>query len=241
MGKEKRMSLKFRVKFEQLEKVNEEFSLVKVWVCAHGKNRNLSYISKDEIDNALPTLAYCPVVAHLFKKEDGSYSIGGHDAELVTDENGIDIKDLTVPFGVVVADTYGYETVVEYGQEVEYLTAHAYLWTGRYPDLGETVYGEECWFNQSMEINFQTTRVYAEDSNYTEILGMSFSALCLLQKSDNADENVEPCFISSRVEPVKFSLDDEFAKAFSEMKDNLSFCLSNKVIEKGGKIGRAHV
>lgn len=234
MEKEKQISLRFRVKFEQLEKVNEEFSLVKIWVCTHGKNRNLSYISKDEIENALPTLAYCPVVAHLFKKEDGSYSIGGHDAELVIEDHGIDIHDLTVPFGVVVEGSYSYETVIEYGQEVEYLTAHAYLWTGRYPNLEKTIYSDDCWFNQSMEINFKNSRPYAGDSNYTEILGMSFSALCLLQKSDAMDENIEPCFISSRVEPVKFRLDEEFTKVFREMKASLSFCLNKKETRKGG-------
>ena len=52
-------------KFEYIKPVNKEFSLFKCWVAGVGKNRNMSYISKERMDNALPTLSYAPVVGHL--------------------------------------------------------------------------------------------------------------------------------------------------------------------------------
>lgn len=238
MENAKHLSLGMKSKFEVIEKVNDEFSRVKVYVCGVGKNRNMSYIGKDVIDNALPTLSYCPLVAHLYEDKDGKLVIGGHDAEFQVNEDGIYLKDLTVPFGVVIADTYNYETVTEYGKDVTYLTAEAFVWSGRYPDLMQTIYSDDVWFNESMEINPVQYRVLEEDSNYTEILDMTFSALCLLQKADD-DSNVEPCFISSHVEPVKFSLDNDFSMAFSEMKEKLAFCLKdnpNKFQEGGNTL-----
>ena len=52
-----------------------------------------------------------------------------------------------------------------------------------------------------------------------EILDFSFSALCLLGKYDNPDENVTPCFINAKVEP-KFSI-SEFASQIEEIKNKL--------------------
>ena len=57
--------------------------------------------------------------------------------------------------------------------------------------------------------------------NYIEVLDFEFSALCLLYKSDDRDENVTPCFISADVTPINFSADD-FAIKMNEMKQAMS-------------------
>lgn len=217
-------SLKFNARIKPINDVNTEFTLCKVYVQGIGKNRNFTYMSKDSVQKALPTLNYCPVVGHLIEKEDGSLYMGGHDWEITEDW---EFKDLTVPLGVVIEDSFDYEIVEEYGEEVEYLTAMAYLWTGRYPTVKEAVYSEDIWFNQSMEINLDdgNFRPYSEDSNYIELLDWNYSALCLLGKSDNPEEHTEPCFISSKVSPAQetFSL-DKFNLAIEEMKEQLKKC-----------------
>lgn len=201
-----------------IEELNSEFSLVKIRVMASGKNRNMSYFSRENIENHLSSLSYVPVVAHLFKDDEGNYRIGGHDWYI--DENW-NIKSLCVPYGVVKTDSFGWETVDEYGTDVEYLTCEAILWTGRYPELKEAIYSENVWFNQSMEINCYQYRPLESDSNYMEILDYEYSALCLLYKSDNREENVEPCFISADVRPENFSA-DEFASQMNEMKNAMA-------------------
>lgn len=222
-------------RIEPIRPVNEEFTLCKVYVQGVGKNRNYSYMSRKNILRAEPTLHYIPVVGHLLTKYDedgnevGKY-FGGHD--YVLDENW-EYKAQTVPFGVVTADPTEFEEVEEYDQTVTYLTATAILWTGRYPELKEAVYADDCWFAQSMEIAVTQSRPYEEDSNFTELLDWTYSALCILGKSDDPDFNTEPCFISSRFVPLSYSQEREsFHTAMSEMREHLAFILSPK---KGGE------
>jgi hypothetical protein len=195
-------------------------------------------MSKENIEKALPTLNYCPVVGHTIEYTDNEGNkhrfIGGHDWEITEDW---EIRDLTVPYGVVVEDSYDWEVINEYGKDVEYLTANAIMWTGRYPELKDTLYSDEIWWNQSMELNIPEGkyRPLEEDSNYTELLEWTYSALCLLGKADKDStnghtdprEHTEPCFISSRVVPMEFSK-SEFAEAMNEMKEKLSFCFKNQ-------------
>ena len=218
-------------KIEPIRPVNDEFTLCKVYVQGIGKNRNYSYMSKENVERAEPTIHYIPVVGHLMTKYDedgnevGKY-FGGHD--YVWDENW-NLKAQTVPFGVVTNDAVGYEVVREYGQDVEYMTATAVLWTGRYPELKEAIYADDCWFAQSMEISIEQSRPYGEDSNYTELLDWTYSALCILGKSDDPDYHTEPCFISSRFVPMTYSADrEQFNNDMSEMRERLAFILSPK-------------
>ena len=217
-------------KFSVIEELNSEFTLTKVYVMACGKNRNMSYIGKDRVEENLNTLNYVPVVGHLFKDEDGKYRLGGHDCTF--DEN-FNLVSLCVPFGVVVENSFEWETVNEYGIDVEYLTAKAVLWTGRYSDLKEAIYSDEIYFNQSMELNVQEYRPLEQDSNYIELLDFSFDALCLLNKSDKPEENVTPCFINAKVEPINFSTDDFMAK-FEELKQAINKCFDLQ--KEGGEL-----
>ena len=212
-------------KFELIKPINKEFALFKCYVAGVGKNRNMSYISKERMDAALPTLSYAPVVGHLIQNEDGSYRLGSHDA--IFDIEKWEIVPLTVPVGVVVENSFGYETVTEYGVDVDYLTANVILWTGRYPELFDCQYSEDIFCAESMEIDVQQYRPLEEDSNYIEILDFSFSALCLLGKSDDPELNQEPCFISSKLVPINFSADDFVAK-FNELKEAVKECFNQK-------------
>lgn len=212
-------------KFELIKPINKEFALFKCYVAGVGKNRNMSYISKERMDAALPTLSYAPVVGHLIQNEDGSYRLGSHDA--IFDIEKWEIVPLTVPVGVVVENSFGYETVTEYGVDVDYLTANVILWTGRYPELFDCQYSEDIFCAESMEIDVQQYRPLEEDSNYIEILDFSFSALCLLGKSDDPELNNVPCFISSKLVPINFSADDFVAK-FNELKEAVKECFNQK-------------
>lgn len=232
-----RTSINFNAKVKPLEALNDEFTLCKVWVQGAGKNRNMTYMSVENIKKNISTLFYCPVVGHLIKKEDGGFYMGGHDGSFIVDDDDLKFVSLTVPYGVVCENSYGFEDIIEYGQKVTYLTADAILWTGRYPELKEAIYSEDIYFNQSMEINVEQYRPLEEDSNYMELLEWTYSALCLLGKSDDkgSEEHTEPCFINSRIEPYQFSLTEDFTKAFEEMKTQISNCFVNTNYEEGGK------
>ena len=235
----KHTSLKFKAKVTPIEKINEEFTLCKCYVQGVGKNRNFSYMSKENIQRCLPTLSYAPVVGHLIDKldEDGNPTgekyMGGHDYYIDDDWN---LKSACVPYGVVKADSFEFETVKEYEDEIEteYLTAEVILWTGRYPELMEAIYSDDFYFNQSMEINVSEFRPYEEDSNYTELTDFTYSALCLLGKADDktSPEHTEPCFVESKVIPVQYSLErEEFSKVMGELKNELAFYFNKDKID----------
>lgn len=223
-------------KIEAIKKLNDEFMLVKIYAMAPGKNRNMTYISKEDTIEAIPSAYYCPVIGHIrvYVDPDGIEHpyMGSHDFDITDDW---EIKDVTRPYGVIIDGSEGWETIDEHGKEVEYLTFDAILWVGRYPELEQTFYSDEILFNQSMEINIKNYRPLEEDSNYWEVLGYTFSAFCLLGKADEDStnghtdkgvEHSEPAFISARVEPYAFSL-DEFKKEFSLLKDKISDYMYN--------------
>lgn len=235
----KHTSLKFKAKVTPIEKINDEFTLCKCYVQGVGKNRNFSYMSKENIQRCLPTLSYAPVVGHLIDKldEDGNPTgekyMGGHDYYIDDDWN---LKSACVPYGVVKADSFNFETVKEYEDEIEteYLTAEVVLWTGRYPELMDAIYSDDFYFNQSMEINVSEFRPYEEDSNYTELTDFTYSALCLLGKADDktSPEHTEPCFVESKVIPVQYSLErEDFSKVMGELKNELAFYFNKDKID----------
>lgn len=237
----KHTSLKFKAKVTPIEKINDEFTLCKCYVQGVGKNRNFSYMSKENIQRCLPTLSYAPVVGHLIDKldEDGNPTgekyMGGHDYYIDDDWN---LKSACVPYGVVKADSFDFETVKEYEDEIEteYLTAEVVLWTGRYPELMEAIYSDDFYFNESMEISVSEYRPYEEDSNYTDLTDFTYSALCLLGKADDktSPEHTEPCFVESKVIPVQYSLErEEFSKVMGELKNELAFYFNKD--NTGGK------
>ena len=235
----KHTSLKFKAKVTPIEKINDEFTLCKCYVQGVGKNRNFSYMSKENIQRCLPTLSYAPVVGHLIDKldEDGNPTgekyMGGHDYYIDDDWN---LKSACVPYGVVKADSFNFETVKEYEDEIEteYLTAEVVLWTGRYPELMEAIYSDDFYFNESMEISVSEYRPYEEDSNYTELTDFTYSALCLLGKADDktSPEHTEPCFVESKVIPVQYSLErEDFSKVMDELKNELAFYFNKDKID----------
>lgn len=218
-------------RIDALRKLNDEFLLVKIYAMSPGKNRNFTYISKEDTINAIPSAYYCPVVGHVrtYTDDNGVEHIymGSHDFDITDDW---EIKDSTRPYGVIVEGSENWEIVDEHGKDVEYLTFDAILWVGRYPELNEAAYSDKTLFNQSMEININNYRPLEDDSNYWEVLGFTFSAFCLLGKADEDStnghtdkdiEHTEPAFISARVEPYEFGL-DEFKKEFSLLKDKIS-------------------
>lgn len=203
-------------KIQYVETINDEFVLCRCYVMGTKKNRNYSYIAKETVEKNLGTLDYCPVVGYLYKNSKGEFRIAGHECHF--DDDWELVPD-TQAFGVVKPNSYHWETIEEFGVEVEYLVADIILWCGRFKGLFDARYNDEIYYSQSMEISVNEYRPLDEDSNYVEILDFSFSALCLLGKYDDPDENVTPCFINARVEP-KFSISD-FASQIEEIKNKL--------------------
>lgn len=231
-------SVQFSTKFEVVKPLNQDFTLCKCRVMALGKNRNYSHFSKESVDEALPTLANIPVVAHVYADSEGKLRLGGHDCELVSEDGTYKFKPTTIPWGVVPeSHNAHYEEVVEQdGNKAIYLVADLILWN-RFEDIFKTFYSDEVYANQSMEVDALEWDSLADDSRYEDIKKFSFSALCLLNKgnSESDPENVTPCFPSSDVQPYKFEFDDNFNKLTEQLKHELSMCFASAE-KKGGNV-----
>lgn len=214
---------------------NPYFTRVKCYVCAAGKNRNGSYISRESIEDAIPSAYGIPVVAHLYQDDEGKHHAHAHDCAIVENSNGeLELKPITVPFGFVPErDTFRFEPVEEpNGRGIhDYLTCEVVLWTGRYPELTEAYLSDDKYFGQSMEIYVDESDVLQEDKNYTEIKKFTFDALTLL------GDGVEPCFPEAKVVP--FSRDDAtFSQLLEEFKGEVATYDKN---ESGEEEGAAEV
>ena len=142
----KRYTVEFNAKVTPVKPLNDEFTLCKCYVMALNKNRNLSFISKDAADAALPTLFNIPVIGHLYVDDEGKYHMGGHDMTIVQNADGqFEFKSICVPYGVVPQqDNIHYEDIQEPNGDIHtYIVSDVILWTGRFPELHEAVYSEE--------------------------------------------------------------------------------------------------
>jgi hypothetical protein len=224
---DKTLSLSYTVKPISFEKINNEFTLCRCYVMALGKNRNYSHFSKESVEKALPSLFNIPVVAHIKKADDGHWYVGSHDRQIVIDDSGITVNDLTLPYGVVPesCDPEFIEVTEKDGSKATYLVCSLILWTGRYPEILEakSQTDEDVYFNESMEISILGWQVLKDDKNYSDITDFIFSALCLLGRdSENPEYHTEPCFPSSRVEPFQYNLsEDKFKEEFALMQNEL--------------------
>lgn len=230
-----RLGIGFTSKIVPVKPINDQMTLCKCYVMAIGKNQNKSNISKEAVDDALPSLFNIPVVGHLFVDKDNNVRMGGHDMALEKDEDGkYKFRVLTVPYGTVPQqDNVHYEEVTEKDGTVRvYQVADIILWTGRYPELLDAKYSDGIYFAQSMEIIPSET---TKEDGYTNIEKFQYSALCLLGKSDDKRKNVEPCFESARVEPYDFSATEEWTKLFEEFKEELARSYGKHSFEEGGK------
>lgn len=222
----------FTAKHGNFEVLDKRFTKCRVYVMASGRNANGSDITYEAMEKCIEQLPNTPIVGHLYKKND-HYVVGGHDSKVVIDdENGFQIVDETVPFGLIPENSDPkIERVLEPDGKTYnyYLSCNAILWTGRY-NIMDAKYSDDIYFNQSCEILIDSAEYDKDD--YLVINSFTLDALCLLGKSDNPRENVTPCFASCRVERLKdFSINNNeaFKNEFSLLMQELkTFALENK-------------
>lgn len=226
-------------KFSNFEVLNEDFTRCRCSVLYTGRNRNYSDITEAALDKFIARKGYAniPVVAHLMKDDDGNFYVGSHDRKIIISTEGIDLIDETVPYGVIPEDCNPSKDLIteKSGIQRKYFSVDIILWTHRYPIM-EASYNDEIYFNQSMEVVFDSYEI--DDDGYVVVHDFHMSALCLLNKRDSSgtdgnNKNQEPCFESSQVK--KFSIDE------SQFKQNFEMMLNKlKQYESDGTTATVH-
>ena len=217
----------FTSKFSDFEVINSEFTKCRCYALASGDNANGSDITDEAIDKAIVRKEFYnkPIVAHLYQDPNngGTWRVGGHDSKVVISDDGIEIINECVPFGTIPESANIHKEKVLEPDGVTYntyLVMDVILWTGRY-NIMDAAYDGDIYFNESCEIS--VNEYHYKDNGIFAIDDFTFSALCLLNKSDNKEDNVRPCFPSCRVEKIhSFSLNEtQFKQNFELMLEKL--------------------
>lgn len=201
-----------------IEDINSSFAIGRLKIMYTGKNPNGSFISRDAVERALPSLFNVPIVAH-YDRDDNT--IGSHDVELRRDDNGeLRLSQLTEPCGVVPESaTFSFiEEEDSNGETHEYLVASGVLLWKRQDvfqhiknDLGGSV-------KHSMEIAVKSG--YTDENKTFVIESFQFTALCLL-------ESARPCFDGSELTLYSATnFKQKMEEMMAELKNTFSYTVS---------------
>ena len=92
-------------------------------VCHTDTNRNGSHISTENMEKAMPTLKYRPILAYIHELEDGTKDFFAHNIEIVENEDGeSDIVYIEKQVGCFTAD----EPWLKYDKKKDKTYVHAY-------------------------------------------------------------------------------------------------------------------
>lgn len=183
--------ISYNAEILEFGEVNDGFAKVLISVMSCDQIANGTKFRRSAVDNAVKGLNYLPVVGEWIGDKDDldNSDFGTHGGKLTISDTEFKWEDTTIPYGVVIADSYHWKDMPKKNGETEnYLCVWAYLWLHKFPEI-EKVY-RDGKTNQSMEI-------LVNDAEYTDtyydIKDFSFQALCLLGK------NVSPAFREAQV------------------------------------------
>ena len=199
------------------QQINKQFALVDILLCYHGRNRNMTSISKEVIEKALPSLYGIPIVGEYYTLDDGSKDFGTHGGKIIITDDGIKYEQTTKPYGFITKEAVENASWVTITEKDGH-TKHEYLklsrnviWKDRYEEV-EKILDEN--YGESMEIAIDSYE-YDKDG-YCVIKDFTFSAACILG-SHLDGSTVVPCFESSKIGRL-FEV-DSFKQEFSQMLD----------------------
>lgn len=209
---EKLLRLDYASSLTALCEKNSSFDMGVLRVAYPGVNRNRTSISKETFERCLSTMYNCPVVCHYDRDTD---SFGGHDMELVCDEDGsMKLVNLTQPVGVIPEGAKQWWDFVEEedGSKHEYLFTEVLLWKRQ--EAYQKIKNDGIT-SHSMELKVKDGEMV---DGIFQIKDFEFTAFCLI--------SVTPCFESSALE--MYAMQD-FKQTFSEMIDDMkkSFAMVN--------------
>ena len=202
--------------------------------CHIGTNRNGSHISKENMEKAMPTLKYRPILAYIHELPDGNKDFYAHNVDFVEDENGdTKVVYLEKQVGCFTAD----EPWLEYDEEMDktYVMAYAVI-PEEYTEAVDIIRRKN-GTKVSTELIINEL-VYNAKEKYLDLVDFYFSATTLLGCDEYGNE-IREGMLGSRAdiadfchkEPV-FEHQDKLIETLEKLNNTLSSF--NKNSEEGG-------
>ena len=211
---------------------------LKLKTCHIDTNRNGSHISKENMEKAMPTLKYRPILAYIHELADGTKDFYAHNMEIVENEDGeVDINYLEKQVGCYTAD----EPWLEYDEEYDktYVMAYAVIPEG-YTETADIIRRKN-GTKVSCELVINELAYNAKEK-YLDLTDFYFGGCTLLGVDDEGNEIGEGMLGSRadisdfcRKEPV-FTHQDKLLEVLEKLNFTLeSFHKENTVEDKGGE------
>lgn len=198
---------------------------LKLKVCHIDTNRNGSHISKENMEKAMPTLKYRPILAYIHKLDDGTYDFYAHNMEIVEDENGEEkINYIEKQVGCFTTD----DPYLEYDKDNDKTYVNAYAVIPEEYTEAANIIRRKNGTKVSCELVIDELSYNAKEK-YLDLISFYFGGCTLLGCDENGNEIGEG-MLGSRADIADFCHKKpvfDYQEKLVEMLDRLNNTLSN--------------
>ena len=198
---------------------------LKLKVCHIDTNRNGSHISKENMEKAMPTLKYRPILAYIHQLDDGTYDFYAHNMEIVEDENGEEkINYIEKQVGCFTTD----DPYLEYDKDNDKTYVNAYAVIPEEYTEAANIIRRKNGTKVSCELVIDELSYNAKEK-YLDLTSFYFGGCTLLGCDENGNEIGEG-MLGSRADIADFCHKKpvfDYQERLVEMLDRLNNTLSN--------------
>lgn len=182
---------------------SNKFLKLRLKVCHDGLNKNNCYLSMKAIDKAKDSIQLIPILARIYKNENGEYQFAEHDMHLETnafDDTKVKIIYDEIPIGFIPKDC-NYEIIQDNNNGRNYVLVDGYVWKD-YSNYAEEILKRDETINLSMEINVNSYENNSSEDGkeYFNITDFTYSGITLL------GDNYEPAMYDVYAKLITFAL-----------------------------------
>lgn len=209
---------------------------LKLKVCHTLTNRNGSHISEENMEKAMPTLKYRPLLAYIHELEDGTKDFYAHNCEFVENEDGeVEVSYIEKQVGCFTAD----DPWLEYDEEMDktYVMTYAVV-PEEYTDAADIIRRKN-GTKVSCELCIDKLEYNAKEK-YLDLIDFYFGGCTLLGCDENGNEIGEG-MLGARADISDFCHEKpvfNYQDKLVEVLDKLNITLSNlnnvNFTQKGG-------
>ncbi len=198
---------------------------LKLKVCHIDTNRNGSHISKENMEKAMPTLKYRPILAYIHQLDDGTYDFYAHNMEIVEDENGEEkINYIEKQVGCFTTD----DPYLEYDKDNDKTYVNAYAVIPEEYTEAANIIRRKNGTKVSCELVIDELSYNAKEK-YLDLISFYFGGCTLLGCDENGNEIGEG-MLGSRADIADFCHKKpvfDYQEKLVEMLDKLNNTLSS--------------
>ena len=205
-------------------------------VCHTETNRNGSHISKENMEKAMPTLKYRPILAYIHELEDGTKDFFAHNIEIVENEDGeSEVVYIEKQVGCFTAD----EPWLKYDKKKDKTYVHAYAVIPEGYTEAADIIRRKNGTKVSCELVINELSYNAKEK-YLDLTDFYFGGTTLLGVDEDGNEIGEG-MLGARAdikdfcqEEPNYTYQDKMIEVLEKLNVTLSNFNNSNTIQKGG-------